>query len=396
MPGSADNRGEQSPRVFQDGSTGRWSDGLTGDARREQAVVDLLTRAGERLRPDQAARDRMRATILAGLRAQAADDDVAKEAAGTTSGDGPNDATTVGRVLAPGRRRRSVVATMHGRLLVSAAAALCLLVALSGMSLVLARDALPGDALYGIKRSAESAQLGLTFGDEARGFKHLEFASARLDEIEELQARSGGTAAAQDAGRYLTALQAFDDDAAAGARLLAGTATDRADNQLATVQAWAGQQRDRFVAAALPAQAAARAAASVALLDRIIGRMVALRSRLACQDVTAATADELGPLPATGVCAPVARPAAPGSAPGGNGQPGPTGSAPPGPAVQVPGGQLPATVSGSGLTAVPPLPGTPGVSTSAGVATTSLPGITLPLPPPPSISLPPLHGLKMG
>ena len=361
----------------------------SGDNRGEQAVVDLLTVAGERLRPDQAARDRMRAAVLAGLRAQAAGDGATAEAAGAA----PDRAEPAGGAIAPGRRRRSAVATMHGRLLVSAAAALCLVVALSAMSLVLARGALPGDALYGVKRSAESAQLGLTFGDEARGFKHLEFASARVDEIEELLARTGGTAAAEDAGRYLTALGAFDDDAAAGARLLAGTVNDREGNQLGTAQAWAEQQRTRLAAAALPAHAAARVAASVTLLNGIVGRMVALRSRLACQEVAAATADELGPLPATGPCVPVAGPAVPGLVPGGNGQPGSTGSAPP--AAPVPG-----QLSGSGVTGVPQLPGAGASTSSPGAATTtSQPGITLPLLPPlPSISLPllRLNGLKSG
>src|SRR4051812_24467473 len=80
-------------------------------------------------------------------------------------------------------RRRWVPDQTRGRLVVAAAAALCLLMSLSGMSLLLSRDAVPGDALYSFKRTAESAELGLTFGDQPKALKHLEFASARINEI---------------------------------------------------------------------------------------------------------------------------------------------------------------------------------------------------------------------
>src|SRR5262249_8903376 len=151
----------------------------------ELATVSLLVSAGRQVRAGDDARERMRARILAGLQ-----DTPAGEP------DADADAVVVPVSLDAARRRRSVAAGVQGRLLIAAAAALCLLVALSGMSLVLARDALPGDALYGVKRSAESAELGLTFGDEPRGFKHLQFATARVDEIEAIAARTVGAPSA--------------------------------------------------------------------------------------------------------------------------------------------------------------------------------------------------------
>ena len=55
-------------------------------------------------------------------------------------------------------------------------------------------DAIPGDALYGVKRSAEQAQLALAGSDVSRGQLNLEFAKKRLAEAGAL----GGDAARLD------------------------------------------------------------------------------------------------------------------------------------------------------------------------------------------------------
>lgn len=106
-----------------------------------------------------------------------------------------------------------VVSSRRSRFLVALAAAVVLMFALAGMSLLLSRDALPGDTLYGIKRTAEAASLGLTFGDESKALKHLEFANARIGEMETLAQRYMDPADVP-AGSYLTALTDFDTDAA--------------------------------------------------------------------------------------------------------------------------------------------------------------------------------------
>ena len=59
--------------------------------------------------------------------------------------------------------------------------------ALSGMSAA-STDAMPGDALYGVKRSTESARLALAGSDRGRGELRLDFARLRLDEAQSVRA----------------------------------------------------------------------------------------------------------------------------------------------------------------------------------------------------------------
>jgi hypothetical protein len=78
-------------------------------------------------------------------------------------------------------------------------------VALGGVALVgatvtmsvVAQAALPGDALYPLKRGIESAHAGLSFGDDAKGSTLLASASTRLDEVSRLDARDDQTEIAQ-------------------------------------------------------------------------------------------------------------------------------------------------------------------------------------------------------
>ncbi|HEY0639757.1 MAG TPA: DUF5667 domain-containing protein, partial [Pseudonocardiaceae bacterium] len=303
------------------------------------------------------------------------------------------------RVVPIGRARRRLTGGLHGRLLVAAAASLCLLMALSGMSLVLARDALPGDALYGVKRSAESAELGLTFGTEPRGFKHLQFATARLDEIEALTARSSGLGA-PPARRFLQALQAFDTDAAAGARLLVDTATNGDGGELRVLRGWAEQQRRRLLEAdaTMPAAAVFRAEGSVDLLSRLIGRIDLLGQRLGCSVITSGGRDELGLLPATGACEPVADrqpPAAPSTTPGA--EPSRQREITPDWETQEPAAEQTPTPAAPFLPGLPDLPG-PGASQppaggpgeDPGGGTTPPEPIEVPLPLLPGLEVPPL------
>lgn len=374
MPGSVDRRRDLLANALDGGAGAPEPD---DELRRELAVVGLLVAAGraveQRGLPDDAARDRMRQRVLAGLTEPA-----------------------------PGRttHHRFGATGVRGRLLIRAAAALCLVIALSGISLVLARDAVPGDALYGVKRSAESAELKLTFGDEPRGLKHLRFATSRVDEVEALAARSGGSSSAKDAAPYLSTLQSFDIDVAAGSRLLTQTATTGDGTGLASLRVWAEQQRQRLGESIIgvPSPATAKMNGSAALLDRVIERVSALQERLTCADVTSGARDDLGLLPSDGVCVPAAgrsgapnlpspgvipgtdTPSQPGTGSSGGGLPG--GS--PGP-LDPGGGQQPGPATGT------PAPDT---STSPTPTTAILP---LPLP---EITIPPLlpslPGLGVG
>jgi hypothetical protein len=390
MPRSTDRRGELLASALDDGV----GDSADEQLRRELAMVGLLVRAGEVARPDAAARDRMRRRIMADLAAE----EFVPEPVVTPV---VTRATPVVSLEAA-RRGRTRSAGLQGRLLVAAAASLCLLLSLSAMSLVLARDALPGDALYRVKRSAESAELGLTFGDEPRGFKHLQFATARVDEIEALAAGGGGSA-----GSFLTALQAFDTDAAAGSRLLVETATNGDGDELDALRDWAQQQQVRLEAArdSMPERASSRAGGSLDLLTRVADRASALEPRLNCLAVTSGARDEVGLLPATGPCEP-----APGVGPLPSGVPSTADRArpavPPGLVIpNRPGDEDPTGPIGP----LDPQPTGPPSSDEPGAppggsdpdqppTTTPQQSITIPLPLPilPEITVPPLLGLLPG
>ena len=154
-----------------------------------ERVAELLRRSADALGPTRRERDRMRLRVLAEFK------DIDFESPPSTGGGPVRDL--------PAR------STAPGRLMVALAAALCLILSLGAMSLLLSRDALPGDPLYAIKRTAESASFGLAFDDATKAHKHLEFATARIDEMEGMVAR-GNT----PIGSYLTALTDFDTDTA--------------------------------------------------------------------------------------------------------------------------------------------------------------------------------------
>jgi hypothetical protein len=257
---------------------------------RELAIAATLRQVGDTAGPTSMERDRMRRRVMAEFHS------VVHEG---------NSPVLPMRVSG---RRRWIPDQTRGRLVVAAAAALCLLMSLSGMSLLLARDAVPGDALYSFKRTAESAELGLTFGDQPKALKHLEFASARVDEIEIMadQVNSAGNGSAGQI-KFLRALDDFDSDATAGSRLLTGLALSGQPNSLSALRAWAEQQKTRLsaVRAALALPTSARMDSSLALLDRIIMRTSALSHRSDCVTITTGTRDDLGLLPARDACKPV-------------------------------------------------------------------------------------------
>jgi hypothetical protein len=251
------------------------------------------------------------------------------------------------------------------------------------MTLFLSRNALPGDPLYGVRRTVESASLGLTMGGDAKGLKHLEFAANRISDVESLAARYPDLADSP-VGDYLTAFADFDSDATAGASDLTGYATTNGPDALTTLKNWAAQQagRIRQVEPGLPPAARTRAEQSVTLLGRITQRANALAARDDCYTVTSGASDALGVLPARGPCE-----KAPNS--------GYTAGSPTAGTVVTPKSQVPAARGGAGGTTstsraavqppatttfptpvvVPPPVVTPGPTT-----TTAPPIFTLPLP----------------
>lgn len=286
----------------------RGQDDLPGDLdeRTLNQLEPVLRRLESLTAPDDDACERMRRTVLAGLAEDAGSIDVGmprqRRAPAPSPRPRPRPDRPAGRgpTGAPDTRPAT---SARQRFAIAALAGLALVFSLAGMSLMLSRDALPGDPLYGIKRTAEAASLGLTFSDEAKALKHLEFASARVTEIETLTQRHPNPDDVP-AGGYLTALRDFDTDAAAGSRQLIDLATSSDGRQLAWLAAWSDQQEGRLTAVEhrLPAAAANRQQATLALLDKMAARAAALQDRMPCYEITSGSSDEIGALPDSGIC----------------------------------------------------------------------------------------------
>lgn len=189
--------------------------------------------------------------------------------------------------------------TAGSRVGIALGAACCLLVVCGALGVLVAKDALPGQTFYGVKRGMEAASVELTTDKGAQARKQLEYASARTDSLRALAKQA--TAGPQS---YRTALDDFDDQAAAGARasIRAGTNGDSAT--LTKLRGWVRQAGGslRRSSAALPAAVQPRAQRSMAMLHRIDRRVAALTARLGCTQITNGNSDGVGMLPATGPC----------------------------------------------------------------------------------------------
>ena len=254
----------------------------------EFAVLLRLSRSADATAPEQDARERMRAKIIAELPEILTEH--AKSARSTTLS--PTATTTTPRVTGT-----------KGRIAIAVGAACCLVVALCGMTMLLSNSALPGDPLYGVRRTVESAALSLTFGDESKGLKHLDYAADRISDVQTLAARYPNTADSP-AGDYVTAFADFASDAAAGSANLTSYASSNGPDVLNQLHDWAIQQAARITAvdARLPAEARTAATTSQTLLARIETRATALLARTSCYTVTTGSNDDLGVLPASGQC----------------------------------------------------------------------------------------------
>lgn len=260
-----------------------------GTLQRELAVIAALRQVGPTVGPNPVERDRMRRRVMAEFSAVV------------------HEGSSPVLPLRTFRHRRWLPDTTQGRAIVAAAAALCLLMSLSGMSVLLSRDALPGDALYTFKRTTESAELGLTFGEQPKALKHLEFAGDRVSEIE-IMANEADAAGNWVSGqrKFLQALDDFDSDTTAGARLLTRLALGGQRGSLASLSSWAEQQKARLVALRpeLPLRISVRLDSTLGLLDRVIARSSGLSQRSNCVTITSGTRDDLGLLPASDDCKP--------------------------------------------------------------------------------------------
>lgn len=243
-------------------------------------------------------------------------------------------------------------------------------------------DAMPGDALYSIKRANESVQLSLSRGDSAKGASYLHLARTRADEAVKLLGRptaiaGSGFVAGSEISAHVSELVSqtlgdADDSVRSGTQLLAGAAVaDVEGGPLITLSDWLPEQRARLttILARVPSGLVHdRSEASISLLDRVQSRASQLLSKLGCNCLAQGISDDLGPLPCP-VCT-----AAP---PSGHGVPAPGKSAP-GVLPALPGKSTPGRsplpgLSTGGFPALPrvPVPALPGVPDPGGVVTGS-------------------------
>ena len=164
-------------------------------------------------------------------------------------------------------------------------------IAVSGMSAA-SENAMPGDALYGVKRSTERAQLALASSDVTRGQLFLDFARTRVAEA----------GAVRDTTGFAGVLDDMDGDTREGAKLLHSAAVARRDaTPLDAVDTFVSGQRQQITKMLdrLPTASRDRAVASLAVLDQVSQRSKGLRTTLDCGDAATVGADALGPKPGT-------------------------------------------------------------------------------------------------
>jgi hypothetical protein len=189
----------------------------------------------------------------------------------------------------PVRRRAATLIHRPGRRAV-VIGVLAATMAVSGVAAA-SGGAMPGDPLYGVKRSTERAQLALAGSDVTRGQIYLSLARTRMAEA--------GTVY-RDAGGFSAALNDMDGDTRQGVRLLTTAAADRRDPAaLDAIDGFLTDQQ-RAVGGLLDkvnGNARTKVLGSLELLNQVGKRSAAMRTALSCGTPTGGGSDALGPKP---------------------------------------------------------------------------------------------------
>jgi hypothetical protein len=160
--------------------------------------------------------------------------------------------------------------------------------AVSGISAA-SESATPGDALYGVKRSTERAQLAIAGSDASRGQLSLDFARNRLREATTMGGNADG---------FRNVLNDMDADTRKGVKLITTAAVSRKDaTQLNILDTFVTEQRTTFQPALqnLSTVNRERALTSLGLLEDVAQRTEQLRTGLDCEKAVPAGVDQLGP-----------------------------------------------------------------------------------------------------
>jgi hypothetical protein len=217
------------------------------------------------------------------------------------------------------------------RRFVTVTAAASAVVILGGVGLAGARS-LPGQPFYGVKRGVERVQLAFAGSTEAKGERHLQFAQTRLHEVAALVhspeaigvpanahthvIAGGATLGGSLNSRVISTLRDMDKETTAGTKdLTTAFARSHDSHPLRVLATFASHQRSTLAAVlpSLPPAAAAQAASSLALIQRVDTRAGALLTAPSCTAAcvppgpattsgtpsTPAPGDDLGTAPCT-------------------------------------------------------------------------------------------------
>ncbi|MFN2626462.1 MAG: DUF5667 domain-containing protein [Mycobacteriales bacterium] len=179
------------------------------------------------------------------------------------------------------------------RSIAAASAGMAAVIGITGVATAGSRS-VPGDPFYGVKKTAEAAQLVVARDDVHRGTRYLQHAETRLDEVKKLVGNTGpetfALAPQQPAAagfalggnrstRVAKALAAMDESTQKGTKLLT-TAYLRTRNPetLKVVASFAERQHTELVSVlpVLPTLTHPRAVVSLELVDRVAERADAL------------------------------------------------------------------------------------------------------------------------
>jgi hypothetical protein len=205
----------------------------------------------------------------------------------------------------------SVLARQHririGRPLAIAAAVVAAFALLFGGAVWMSQKALPGDALYGLKRASESWELTTAGSTTDRAKDYLKFAQTRADEARTLLSRATGDRPqasvldAQTDGLISSVLVSADHDVQSASTLLGDQAVaTNSTSPLSIMTDWAPGQltRLRTLADAMPdGPLRARTESAAQLVARAHLRAQQLAASVGNGCITSANRDELGPLP---------------------------------------------------------------------------------------------------
>jgi hypothetical protein len=163
----------------------------------------------------------------------------------------------------PGRRAISTARFRVRRRVAVLAAAVTLATSMAGVGVAATRS-LPGYPFYDVKRATEAVQLWGTFGDAAKGRRHLEFARTRLAEAQSLPPTSSHIA---------STLTAMDAQTREGSNeLIAAYRASHSTTALADLVKFSTQQVNGLtqLATTLPAALRSRETQSITVVTGVV------------------------------------------------------------------------------------------------------------------------------